>query len=254
LGIFNAIYNTWIKSQNNDIFSRVCQSNNLKLNNYSDIDDFAILKEIFVNRVYSDYFPFYQKVNIIDIGAHKGFFTIFCAKNTNPDSKIICLEPLENNYTELLENLKLNNISNVFAIKSGIYSETTKIDLHISKSQNNSIFSHYNSLLHNIQSEKTIKINVISLKDLMEKHEILSVDFLKIDCEGAEYPALFATDISTLEKIKTISMEFHDLKDEKYTGLKMVEFLENNGFRIVKFIHEATTIDNNFGKIIAVRR
>jgi FkbM family methyltransferase len=254
MGIFNNLYNIWLNQQNSDFFNQVCQANQIKLKNQYHKDDFGILKEVFINRVYADYFPFYQEANIIDIGAHKGYFSIFSAKNLDPRSKIIALEPFEENFNDLLENLKLNNIMNVFPVLSGIYSETAKIDLYINKRQNNSIFSNYNSLLHNDQSEKTIKINVLSLKDLLNKYEMLSVDFLKIDCEGAEYPALFAADRETLAKIKTISMEFHDLRDEKFTGLKMAQYLEENGFRIVRLNHEATTINNNFGKLIAVRK
>ncbi len=73
-----------------------------------------------------------------------------------------------------------------------------------------------------------------------------------MDCEGAEYSILENTDKTTLEKINTISMEFHDLKSEKYNGDFLVNILKDQ-FSIVKFKYGKTTMGFNYGKIIATR-
>ena len=44
------------------------------------------------------------------------------------------------------------------------------------------------------------------------------IDFLKIDCEGSEYDILYNLDSNLYAKIKVISLEFHDLNEQKKSG------------------------------------
>ncbi len=251
MGLFSTIYKIYKIQNKRSLFFEICKNNTIDLNYQNNIKEVDILSEIFYARCYSDYFPFYEKVNIIDIGAHKGYFSIFASKNTSPESKIIAIEPFENNINILRENLKDNNIKNVEVLQAGIYSESTEKDLYIAKSENNSIFEEYNQYL-NSKVIDSVKVNLISIKELLEKYNFEIVDFMKIDCEGAEYHSLFQSDQVTLNKIKVLSIEFHDLKNEKFTGNKLVTFLENKGFKIAKFYYDKTTINNNFGKIVAI--
>ena len=170
---------------------------------------------------------------------------------------LACVYAMQNRieeFNEIKENLKSNNINNVILEKLGIYSETAKIDLYLNKSENNSIFKDYNSFLLNDKDTDIIKIDVITLEDIIQKHNLKQIDFLKMDCEGAEYPAILSTNKKTFDKIKVISMGFHDLKTKDYTGLKIVNHLEKNGFYIFRFAHYPTTINNNYGRIIAIKK
>ena len=81
-------------------------------------------------------------------------------------------------------------------------------------------------------------------------NEIERIDFLKMDCEGAEYAILFNTPRSVFDKVYVISMEFHDMKNVKFTGNEIVKKLEENGFEIVKFEYERTGLDLNYGRIV----
>ena len=74
-----------------------------------------------------------------------------------------------------------------------------------------------------------------------------------MDCEGSEYMILENLDKEIFDKIETISMEFHDLKNEKYTGDTIRKLLMNNGFTIVKYEYDYTKRGLNFGKIIGTK-
>lgn len=228
-------------------FNYICQVCHLRLDWKNNSHDVNTLKDIFIQRCYSDYFPFQQSAVIVDIGAHKGYFTIFASKNTSQPSRFICLEPAEDNLTTLISNLKSNGVQNFDVLPYGIYSKSDVIKLYSAKSVNYSIFKPTNVTSKEITSE----IAVVSLRDLMIEQHIDHVDFLKMDCEGAEYPALMESDPETLKKIKTISIEFHDLKNSDYTGAKLAKFMEQNDFKIVKFIHKPSVYDLNYGMLIA---
>src|SRR5439155_22097922 len=56
-------------------------------------------------------------------------------------------------------------------------------------------------------------------------------DFLKIDCEGAEYDIMFHATADTLRRIRHISMEYHDGVTSHSHG-ELRAFLEKHGFRV----------------------
>jgi len=87
----------------------------------------------------------------------------------------------------------------------------------------------------------------------MEENGIDKIDFLKMDCEGSEYKILDNLPKDIFNRIITISLEFHDLKDHKYTGNRIVKILKNNNFDIVKFKYEKTYLGLNYGKVIGTK-
>jgi hypothetical protein len=61
------------------------------------------------------------------------------------------------------------------------------------------------------------------------------IDFLKMDCEGAEYDILFQLPKTIFDKIEVISMEFHDLKKPGYSALDLAGHLIQMGYEILKW-------------------
>jgi FkbM family methyltransferase len=254
MGIFNFIYKNLREKEEEKLFFDLCKNNNLNLSYKDSKNDLDILKEIFIDRCYSDYFPFYEDSIIFDIGAHKGFFSLFAANNSGSKSKIYAFEPFIKNFEELKINIQKNNFNEkVQSFNFGVSDKESNINLYLNKSENNSIFSEHSKYLNLNQDVNTYKIDVLDLKELFNITKVGYIDFIKIDCEGAEYPFIFNADISYLKKIKTISIEFHDLKNKEYSGLNLVKFFKKNGFEVNKFQYEKTTIANNFGKLIVTR-
>ena len=76
---------------------------------------------------------------------------------------------------------------------------------------------------------------------------------MKMDIEGAEYAIFNSTPGSVFNKIDTISLEFHDLKDRNNTAEQLISRLLDNNFKIVKFQYDRTFRNLNYGKIIATK-
>jgi len=232
------------------IFLEFCRLNNLELNYQINKNEFEILKAIFENREYSDYFPFYKKVNIIDIGAHYGYFSIFSANNTDKDSRLIAIEPNKNNFKYLRKNIEENNLSNINCFNYAIGEKSGLNKLYHGQSPNHSIIENYTLLNQNGDFET---IEVKTLEEIIIENELEKIDFLKMDCEGAEFSILGKTPKYIYDKILTISMEFHDLKDKNFTGEYLIKILTENGFNIVKYKYEKTSMNLNYGKIIGTK-
>ncbi len=228
-------------------FSRICKVVGLKLNFSINQAAINVLKAIFEEREYADYFPFYKKVTVVDIGSHYGYFSIFAAKNTAPDSTIYSIEPSQQNFNTLKQNLSDCNIQNVKPFQMAIGGENGTLDLFIGRSINHSLIENY-ALLGD--EKDTQKVEVKTLGQFMLENKIEHIDFLKMDCEGTEYAILFNTPPSVFDKVSVISMEFHDMKIEKFTGNEILKILEDSGFEIVKFEYGRTGLDLNYGRIV----
>lgn len=232
-------------------FQRICQVVGLNLNFSENKEGIDVLKAIFEQREYADYFPFYQKATIVDIGAHYGYFSIFAAKNLPKDAQIFSIEPSQENFYKLQQNLIDCKIKNATPSQFAIGGKNETLDLYTGRSVNHSLIENYALL----GKEKNIqKVEVKTLQQFILDNKIEHIDFLKMDCEGAEYAILFNTPQSVFEQISVISMEFHDMKKVDFTGNELVKKLEENGFEIVKFEYGRTGLDLNYGRIVGRRR
>lgn len=90
-----------------------------------------------------------------------------------------------------------------------------------------------NAALNQCSSLKHYAMEVASIDSIIEEIPQGKIDFLKVDCEGAEYPIFSATSNQTLERISYISMEVHTNTLEMSMELeKLLKRLSNSGFKL----------------------
>ena len=232
-------------------FLEICKNNQIRLDFESNKDALDVFFDIFYEREYADYFPFCKKVNVIDIGAHYGYFSLFAAVNSAPDSKIISIEPDLLNFNKLVQNIKHNNPQNIESINCAIANENGQSEFFSGNGVNSTLVGNY-ALNKSKSLSKTVETR--TLAKIIEDNNLSHVDFLKMDCEGAEYQILQGMTSELFDKITTISMEFHDMKDVRYTGETIVNILVKNSFKIVKYHYDKSTMGINYGKIIGTKK
>jgi len=246
--MFTKIKNALFGENKQQKFNKICTVNQISLEYNLNKNELQILSDIFEGREYSDYFPFYKKVTIIDIGAHYGYFSIFANKNTNNQSTIFAIEPSIMNFEKMTSNINENKIENIITLNCAVGTKNENAKLYIGNTSNNSLIRDYSLL----KKEKSIEeIEIKTLDTIISENKIEKIDFMKMDCEGSEYLILENMSTQTFDKISTISMEFHDLKNEKYTAETLLNILINNNFKILKYQYNKTSMGLNYGKIIA---
>ncbi|MGB7925625.1 MAG: FkbM family methyltransferase [Pyrinomonadaceae bacterium] len=163
---------------------------------------------------------------VVDIGANVGFFTVKAAHEAR-EGKVYAYEPCSMHFDLLSENVRRNKLDNVSVFKEAVWKETDKLELLFSletEPNNTSLFSGGGG-------DRKETVDSVSLKDVFERNRIDSCDFLKLDCEGAEYEILFNAPDEVLGSIKKIAMEWHRF-DPSHTPDKLARFLETKGFTL----------------------
>ena len=91
-------------------------------------------ESIFKNKYGLKYIPqnkieFLEDKDFIDCGAYIGDSALMFIKDYKP-STVYSFEPLLNNYNFLLENIKLNNLKNVFPINKGLGEKNSTVNFY----------------------------------------------------------------------------------------------------------------------------
>jgi FkbM family methyltransferase len=170
-------------------------------------------------------FSFNNSDTIIDVGSHIGLFALFASQFCK-QGKIICYEPIKENYQMLLSNLELNHLSNVVCYNKAVSKSNSKIRIYLNSDESgHSMFE---------PQENFVDIDSISLQQIMDDHNLDSIDFLKLDCEGAEYEIIENFPKSRFPQIKKMIIEYH-LADKKPQLLKnLLNILKSNSFEVSK--------------------
>jgi FkbM family methyltransferase len=190
-----------------------------------DEADRSVLAEIFRYREYriADQVIKSAKNAILDVGAHCGFFTIYC-RMLNEKTKIFSVEPEEKNFSALNHHIAINNLKNIKVSQFAICGKTGKCNLSISKD------SHDHKINYHDDGEQ---INCVTLRDFCVKEHIKKISLLKMDIEGAEFEVVESLWPENFEMVENIIMEYHNYNGLNYKNIE--KKLRENGFGVQVF-------------------
>ena len=179
------------------------------------------------NEIYLENIYFHEIIkegmNIVDIGANIGAYTVLAAEKVGENGKVIAVEPEPQNYNQLLENMRLNNFKNVIPQNIALTDHQGQEKLYLSFSPG----SHSLFLPENKNSY--IEISVKTVDSLLEELNLKKVDVIKIDTEGAEIPILKGAEktLKANPNIKIIVAAEHYLSEIE----EVCQFLNKRGFK-----------------------
>jgi FkbM family methyltransferase len=179
-------------------------------------DVWSVAADVYINGVYST--PDMEIGSddvVVDIGAHKGVFTAYAAQITS--NIVIAYEPNPNNYQILTTFLKLNDVNNIQCHQCAIGPTSGSVKLFLSKSSTRHSITGIDQVSGE-QLDNAIEVPMITLDEALMS--LNCIDFLKIDCEGAEIEILRSSSDLSLSKIRKMVVEIHDYaQSEKIISL-----------------------------------
>lgn len=120
---------------------------------------------------------------VIDAGAYRGDTALYFAPKVGKQGMVYAFEPDVKNYVWLKNNIQLNGLTNIKAIKAGVGLKNTV-------AQQVGIGSGVNLESRENFNKKVIEVKVYSIDSFILENKINRVDFIKMDVEGWELDAL----------------------------------------------------------------
>ena len=167
-------------------------------------DDLMIVKSNWVTKHYMrDFVPIRKDSIVIDVGAHIGSFSILAATMAR---RVLAFEPEPSNYRMLKKNRDLNRLENLSLFEMAVSGSDGHQALSVYEAS-----STGNHSLYAMGSKRVVErdVETISLREIMKREGLPQVDFLKLDCEGAEHDILRKMSPETAAKIRCVAMETH---------------------------------------------
>lgn len=162
---------------------------------------------------------------VFDIGANSGYFTIYAAKMAK---QVYAFEPMQNLYNKIVSDVESNNFKNVIVEDTGI-AKDKGVRVFYESTHHNGCHSLYNRA----ETDKKIEIKTVNIEDYCKENSIDKIDFLKIDCEGAEYEIFDNLSTEFIRKVvKKIVMEHHDDIIPGRTHEDIVKILKANNYQV----------------------
>jgi FkbM family methyltransferase len=142
---------------------------------------------------------------IVDLGAHIGCTSLFYAKNF-PKSKIIAVEPFQENYRLLKENLAFHENAKIF---QNVVGDRNNASVKFYDNLNDSWA--YGLIKTTRNSVEIDEVKMITLTDLLKDYQNTDNFILKIDIEGSE-KLIFDNEINwkLIDTFKIVIVEIHD--------------------------------------------
>jgi FkbM family methyltransferase len=175
-------------------------------------------KDIFLKKIYH----FESKTSrpyIIDGGANIGMSVLYF-KKIYPESRIVCFEPDPEVFKILRHNIQNNNLTNVDIINAGLYSFDGELSFLADGQSGGHLVT---------QAELDFSVQVCRISRFIEE----SVDFIKLNIEGAEAEVLREIEVSgKFRHIHQMVIEYHGWPNPAKQELgSILELLDRNDFR-----------------------
>lgn len=137
---------------------------------------------------------------ILDIGAYTGIYG-YVAASRNRQSKIICFEPLDLNFSRIWGNIIFNSFSNINVMPWAVSDKEAEVDLNIYSVGN--FLTSGSSTKHEANKHPVLrkKVQSISIDTLVKLNSIQKIDLVKIDVEGSVKEVLEGM-IKTMDRCK----------------------------------------------------
>ncbi len=167
-------------------------------------------------------------MNVIDIGANHGLYTLTFANIIGDSGKVWAFEPTMATAELLRMSIKENRFNNVTLIQSGLSDKAGTAELYTSPN------SELNSLSKEaVPGEMHETISLKTLDECLQEYNWSSIDFIKLDAEGEEDNILKAG-IKMLTDLSPLIM--FELKHGENVNLPLINRFRSMGYNCYRFL------------------
>lgn len=199
------------------------------------------LQETVMGGEYSFLYPYVKDKVVLDAGAFIGDTAVmFCA---NGAKRVVAYEPDPVLYTLCTTNANLNNMSDKIEVKN--YGVGDK-ECVLNEKGYSFVDPELSFTGKGAVNDGNVNMKILPFSEIIQKMD--NVDVLKIDCEGAEFPAILSTPPDILKKIKVIGMEYHANPET------LINYLQASDFKVEIKKEIEKDGDKHLGILFAIQK
>ncbi|HEY3353244.1 MAG TPA: FkbM family methyltransferase [Polyangia bacterium] len=190
---------------------------------YQDARSFLVEhRDIFTRRIY-EFAPRSAAPVIIDAGACIGMATLFF-KHRHPGARVLCLEPDPGCFAVLERNVRANGLDGVRLLNAAVVKRPGPVAFQPDGADGGRVAEG---------TPRPTTVQGVPLSSLIDG----PVDFLKVNIEGMELPALEdLEETGALGQVREMVIEYHGWAGEAPRLGRLLELLERNG--LVYLVHD----------------
>jgi FkbM family methyltransferase len=128
-------------------------------------------------------------MSFIDVGANDGYYSLYASRRVGALGRVLALEPSAREYDRLLDNLRLNGITNVEAVRAAASRDSGTARLRVAEARH----AGHNTLgafIYETALLREEQVPAVPLDALVATKGLTRIDVMKIDVEGAEQAVL----------------------------------------------------------------
>lgn len=187
--------------------------------------DRGTFNEIWLRDMYQpSEFHIRDGMQIVDIGAHIGLFAIW-ASQKNPSGQIVAIEPSKENFELLQRNIRQCGVKNINVHNAAVSDRPGTLRLYLSNRDPD---------CHNIfvdESGEYEEVKAVTIEEIMRDAQLSEINYIKIDCEGAEYDILLNANSTMLAKMELVALEVHQKRPD-HDPKKLEQLFTRHGFTV----------------------
>lgn len=188
--------------------------------------DELVVRHSFSRDIFFSGVPEYRPAEdhvIIEVGAHIGTFSILAASKVKR-GHVHAIEASEDSANYLRINAALNHCDNLSVHQLALADKEGALELY----HDTGTWGHSTVKAYSQVSET---VRATTLTSFLELNHIQRCDFLKFNCEGAEFPILLSTSADVLKKVKMMLVLYHRDLWMKNSEADLIAHLESAGFK-----------------------
>lgn len=191
----------------------------------------SIFKEIFINKVYDRGEVKIDEGDIVfDIGANVGVFSLYASQKKG--TQVFAFEPHPQNFEILMNNVNQNKLTNVKCFDFALGSENGDRILMEGSIAGGHMLSHIGVYEKEVSeyARGVLEVKSRTFASIKKDLNLAKIDFVKLDCEGAEGEIIKSLGKSGLSDINKMAIEFHD-NHSILSHEEIIAELQNAGFK-----------------------
>ncbi len=193
------------------------------------------LREVIEQRAYHP--PGYEigpADTVVDVGGNIGAFAVWAGRQA-PRGRVITIEPVSENFRLLRENLRRNGLEHVQPIQAAVQGHPPgDVTVYWSAAG-----TGHHTILPELAGAPlgSERVPGLTLESLFARFRLERCDFLKMDCEGAEFEILASLPAELAPRIAKLALEYHTRGDrpKREQAGELIDRLTSYGFRIDRY-------------------